>query len=756
MERRTFLKRTTASVCAWAELQFTSTKIAGASEALDAPENRDVSSDGYQAPEWLRFARTIYFDGYSPPIYPHIDEFDARRLVEIVAELGGDTLRFQPIGYLAYYPSKAYPVHPELGSRDLIDEVVRECRRGGLHLYCYTVCGNNDLDLGLIPAHPEYADWALRDADGKPYKMTTDFAQGSWSYVCIQGDAYREAMRKVVRELCEHDIDGAYFDSPCGYRAICFCDPCRKNYKRFSGMDLERLRNVLDLDHLPRDVDMKALIAWYEWANQLAKEDLLDYRKIIHDSHKFMLCHNGDTWVGNSLPLQYRIPDGFMVEQSVQVYQRLVTGLMDASMARPTKKLAQMYMGCYDVSQNDEPRHSKPWALHITNLEDTDEIGMQGFANLACGNAPVYCTANRLYYGIGDGTVGPAKDVFALMRRAEPILKDSVPVPYVTIVPTWESLQLWRTQRSSWDILMSEGFALAMLDERISFDVNPSTEMSKEWLKGQRVIALCGASGVRDEDARLLADWVKGGGGLLATYDTGLYDEKGEVRRGGGVLKEVLGVEMKGEPLESQANCYYRIQKTHPALGQYGKGAKVMGDSMLMPVEARAGAMVLADCWNLGTRESRGPAIIVNPYGRGRTIYISGSLEAHYTTSRVPSLRQVLGSMVRYLGGDAPMPFSLSAPRGVYGVLRQALNGDLVLWVLANLGFKDADVGMMRQEYMPVPNVEVRILVPAGRQVKSIELVRGGRSASFTMDAGYAVLTLPAVHIAEVVHLQLA
>ena len=48
------------------------------------------------------------FDGYSPPIYPHIDEFDAARLLQIVLDLGGTLLRYQPIGYFAYYPSKVF------------------------------------------------------------------------------------------------------------------------------------------------------------------------------------------------------------------------------------------------------------------------------------------------------------------------------------------------------------------------------------------------------------------------------------------------------------------------------------------------------------------------------------------------------------------------------------------------------------------------------------------------------------------------
>jgi hypothetical protein len=88
-------------------------------------------------------------------------------------------------------------------------------------------------------------------------------------------------------------------------------------------------------------------------------------------------------------------------------------------------------------------------------------------------------------------------------------------------------------------------------------------------------------------------------------------------------------------------------------------------------------------------------------------------------------------------------------------VLRRATNGDLTLWLLANVGFKDADIGRMRQEFVPVANVEVRVLVPEGRTLKSVHLVRSGRETPFTVAAGYAVVTLPALHVAEIIHLEL-
>jgi len=755
MKRRIFLQMTTAGLGVLAGWPRTSEGMGAASSAVVAALGQNPPPDNFQVPEWLRYSRSVYFEGYCPPVFPQVRDFDARRIVELAAEIGGDTLRFQPIGYRALYPSKVFPTIPELGNRDLIDEVSRECRRVGIHLYCYCILAGG-WDRGLVN-DPRYAPYMLHDADGKPdSEAGTGYGNVVQIWTCGTGDPYRQMIRKLTHELCEHDIDGVYFDAPSGYRNVCFCESCREGFKKFSGMDLNRLRNVHGLEHLPDNADLRALSAWYDWANKLTEEDLIDLRQIIHGSGKFILCHNGGTWRPGLFHSQYRYSDGFMVEYSEQFYQRLLRAMMGASMARPTRKLAQTYMGSYDVAANGEPPHVRPWASHLLNLEDGDEIRMEGFADLAGGNMPLYCTVNRLLYGVGDGSTEPVKEVFALVRRAEPVLKDSVPVPYVTLIPTAESLELWRTRRRSWNMMMSEGFALAMLDERISFDVNPNTELSAEWLKSQRAIALCGASAMKDEDARLLADWVKEGGGVLATYDSGLYNEKGELRQDGGALREILGVDMKGEAPVGHADTFYRITQSHPALGEYYEGKIVMGDPMLVPVTPRPGATVVAEGLNLETKKVLGPAIVVNQYGRGRVVYVAGSLEAQYVATRILSLQRMLASMVRYLRADAPMPFSLAAPRGVYGILRRAPGGDLVLWICANVGFKDDTVGRMRQNFLPVPNVVAKVLIPEGRQLKSVELLRANQTAAFTMEGAYAVITLSTVHIAEVVHLSFA
>ena len=606
MRRRVFLRNAASGLGA----------LAYRPQASDAFQGQASPADHYVPPDWLRYSRCVYFEGYAPPAFPHPKNFNARALIEQCRELGADTLRFQPVGLRALYPSRVYPVSPELNNRDLIDEVARECRRTGMHLYCYCVLCN-EMDASLAD-DPNYGVYALRDADGRPYGFDGGYGNGRVIKTCNTGDPYRQMIRRLVQELCDHDIDGVYFDAPSAYRAVCFCPSCRAAFQKFSGMDLERLRKVRVLERPPEGTDLKALGAWYDWANTLTEEDLADLRSMVHQSGKFMLCHNGATWRPGSFHLQYRYSDGFMVEYSEQFYQRLVHAMMGASMARPTRKLTQTYMGSYDVSAIGQPPHNVPWTPHCMNLEDGDEILMEGFTDLAGGSMPLYAVANRLLYGIGDGSKEPAKEVFSLIRRAEPILKDSVPVPYVTIVPTAESLELFRTRRRSWNVMMSESFALVMLDERIGFDVVPNLELTKERLRHQRVVALCGASAITDETARLLTEWVKEGGALLATYDSGLYDGKGELRRDGGALKEVLGVKMLGEPPDGQTDAFYRVLQTHPALGPYHKGKIFMGDAKLVPVRPQVGATVLAEYVNMETEKALGPAIVVNQYGQGR------------------------------------------------------------------------------------------------------------------------------------------
>ncbi len=176
MKRRTFLQSTAGGFGVWAAQRAGVLNASPIAAASNTQPQANLAFDAYKPPEWLHYTQAVYFDGYSPPLYPHMKGFDARRLVEVVTDLGGNLLRFQPIGYRAYYPSKDFPLHDELGSRDLIEEVSRECRRAGVYLYCYANYGMAlMLEPEFLKANPRFSEWLMRDPDGKPYGLYSHY-----------------------------------------------------------------------------------------------------------------------------------------------------------------------------------------------------------------------------------------------------------------------------------------------------------------------------------------------------------------------------------------------------------------------------------------------------------------------------------------------------------------------------------------------------------------------------------------------------
>lgn len=79
----------------------------------------------------------------------------------------------------------------------------------------------------------------------------------------------------------------------------------------------------------------------------------------------------------------------------------------------------------------------------------------------------------------------------------------------------------------------------------------------------------------------------------------------------------------------------------------------------------------------------------------------------------------------------------------------------LWLWLLADVGFKDPAMGLMRQQYVPVSEVEVSLSVSSGRKAKAVYLMRANRSLPYKLEAGYAIISLPTLDIAEVTQLEL-
>jgi hypothetical protein len=70
MERRTFLQRTVGGLELFTGRPGISPDVNPGVAWANEGKQTDLPPDDYRVLDWLQYARMVYFDGYSPPVYP--------------------------------------------------------------------------------------------------------------------------------------------------------------------------------------------------------------------------------------------------------------------------------------------------------------------------------------------------------------------------------------------------------------------------------------------------------------------------------------------------------------------------------------------------------------------------------------------------------------------------------------------------------------------------------------------------------------
>jgi hypothetical protein len=78
----------------------------------------------------------------------------------------------------------------------------------------------------------------------------------------------------------------------------------------------------------------------------------------------------------------------------------------------------------------------------------------------------------------------------------------------------------------------------------------------------------------------------------------------------------------------------------------------------------------------------------------------------------------------------------------------------LILHLMADTG-NIWKKGLVQETFLPVENVRVRIRVPANRRVGSVALMWSNSAVEWTDKDGWVELTVPRIHIYEVVRVDL-
>src|SRR5581483_5221584 len=129
-----------------------------------------------------------------------------------------------------------------------------------------------------------------------------------------------------------------------------------------------------------------------------------------------------------------------------------------------------------------------------------------------------------------------------------------------------------------------QGLYYALLESRVPFDFVHEDDLGPDTLAKYAALLLPNVALLSDDQIRRIEDYVAHGGSLLATFETGLYDEYGRARADFG-LADLFQMRKTGNVEGPHGNAWYaRIEKEHPLLRGFDGTRVLPGSEYRVPV----------------------------------------------------------------------------------------------------------------------------------------------------------------------------
>jgi hypothetical protein len=417
-------------------------------------------------------------------------------------------------GIVAYYPSK-FPLHHRaefLGDRDLFGELTKAAHDDGL--FVMARMDSNRAHEDFFQAHP---DWFARDADGKAYR-------GADQYVaCINSPYYDEYLPDVLREIVDRSHPDGFTDNSwagLGRESICYCDHCARKFRAQAGKPLPRTADWND----------RAYRDWILWsyARRVAVWELnnrttraaggpdciwsgMNSGSVTAQARSFRdlkeICRRADIVMLD----HQRRDDETGFQQNGDTGKRVHGVLGWQKLAPESMAMYQSGPGYYRVA-------SKPAA----------EARMWMIAGVAGGIQPwwhyvgAYHDDRRMYRS--------PEPVMAWWKANERYLRDRTPVANVGVIWSQRNTDFFGRDDAAERVdAPYTGFMHALVRARIPYLPVHIDDIARD--SGQlKALILPNVGALSDTQAASIRRFVQGGGSLVATGDTGLYDEWGDPR----------------------------------------------------------------------------------------------------------------------------------------------------------------------------------------------------------------------------------
>ena len=659
--------------------------------------------------EWLKHAHIFIIDGYTYPICPKL-ELNAEKLAETMADMHADVLRIATSGHCGWMiPGTQFKPSPDLGGRDILAECIAACKPRGIRVIPYIAASHTIKTSFINP------DWAQKlSPDGN---FSSHWSMGQKVTPVCFNSSYRQAFYDLVRTVVsKYDIDGIYFDSWAsfyffqGRERLCYCNGCIKGFKEATGMDLPYRENS---DYSPEE--LKIIDLYRKWWKEELFKVFSETKRIIKSYKDIPLIYN----INNPARItdsDFRIlqgSDAFLYERGRSMIERAE----GVSLATTHGLAVWPYVGTYDPS---------PRIPHYSY-----ELGQEIFTSAAFGGSPILY--HTYFFVEHPESRGIVRDAFRILDENDKYVKGFSSDKFCAVIwnnsdPPGHAVDEWL-----WDTnarLNSLGSFSSCIHKHIQTTSMLIQDLDNiDLLNKFKVLFLPDICYLTDTQTANITRFVEGGGGLVMTYATSLYDENGK-KRSDFALGNLAGI--KYHPPDSA------LTEKMSANLNFGSGWDLYmktrtGQNVIKPpladglipahryetVDVLPGGTIAADIVAGADSEAIAPGLVFSSYGKGKVAYISAATGAMFQQTGIVEYADFLKDVIEYVS-PAKVPYEIEAPESTL-ITNMTVNGDKRVFHLITWTGNQNENMWQNVYYIPkIENVTIKFRIPDGKKIKNI------------------------------------
>ncbi len=722
--------------------EFLATSIAAG--AVAAGSVQDAPSKGVAPAGWfdrpLRWAQLTLVE--NDP-----GQYDPGFWLDYFKKVHADAACLSAGGCVAYYPTRI-PLHHRsawMGDTDPFGELVAGCRKMGMNVIART--DPHAAHQDLYEAHP---DWIAVDAEGKKRRH---WATPSLWVTCALGPYNFDFMTQVTKEIVSlYKVDGIFSNRWSG-SGMCYCEHCRKNFAEAHGMDLPRTPD-------PQDRARRSYLQWRQ-------------------ERLFALWRLWDAEIRKINPEARFIPNtggGALSELDMKRVGEMADILFADRQAR--RGLAAPWASGKNAKEYRAAMGSKPvGGIFSVGLEEPYrwKDSVQSDAEIRIWAVDGIANGLRPWFTKFSGTLRDRRwlkvveEIYGWHYRSDRYLRNVKSLARVGLVYSQQTAAFYGGTRAAQKVEdHTLGFYQALIEARIPFEMVHDRMLEPADIDRFKVLVLPNIAALSNSQCEQLRRFRAGGGSIVATFETSLYDEWG-VRRQDFGLAGSLGVRYAGSVEGPMQNSYLTVE-TEPGSGRHHQvlagledAERIINGVYRVRVEPLHRAeylpLTLVPSYpdlpmeEVYPRQPRTdiPGVFLSENGRSRVVYFPWDIDRTFWEVLCVDHGKLLRNAVDWAGNEEK-PATVSG-HGVLDVTVWSQKDSLTVHMV-NLTNPMMMKGPFR-EIIPVGEQRVRVRLPEGKKPAKVRFLVSGNVPSVRINSGYLETAVPSIALHEVLAIDL-